>query len=106
MISFVTVFSHLHLTVIISGPTVLVRTLAASHGNFRNLIKTLGRTALDDGSALHRTTQDRKARTNIHALSGIRTQDFSVQAIKAFVSDHAATGADPHLHLTLHRCAS
>jgi hypothetical protein len=33
---------------------------------------------------LHRTTEDRKTRTNIHALSGIRTHDLSVEVIKAF----------------------
>jgi hypothetical protein len=33
---------------IISGCTVLVRTLAASHRRFRILIKTLGRTPLDE----------------------------------------------------------
>jgi hypothetical protein len=31
--------------------------------------------------------------TDIHALSGIRTNDLSVQAIKANVSDRAGTGA-------------
>jgi hypothetical protein len=33
--------------IIISGCPVLVRTLAASHRRFHNLIKTLGRTPLD-----------------------------------------------------------
>jgi hypothetical protein len=73
---------------IISGSTVLVRTLAASRRRFRNLIKTLGRIPLDEWSArrrglyLHRKTQHINTRTNIHALSGIRTYDLSVQAIK------------------------
>jgi hypothetical protein len=40
--------------IIISGSTVLVRTLATSDGRFRNLIKTLGRTSLDEWSARHR----------------------------------------------------
>jgi hypothetical protein len=31
-------------------------------------------------------------RTNIRALSGIRTHGFSVQAIKAYASDREATG--------------
>jgi hypothetical protein len=35
---------------------------------------------------------DEHARTNIHALSAIRTHGLSVQAIKAYVSDRAATG--------------
>jgi hypothetical protein len=53
----------------ISGSTFLVRTLAASHGRFRNFIKTLGRTPLDEWSArhkglyLHRTTQHRNTKT-------------------------------------------
>jgi hypothetical protein len=31
---------------------------------------------------------------NIHALNGIRTHGLSVQAIKAYASDRAATGND------------
>jgi hypothetical protein len=34
--------------IIISGSTVLVRTLATSHRRFRNLIKILGRTPLSE----------------------------------------------------------
>jgi hypothetical protein len=34
--------------IIIGGSTVLVRTLAASRCRFRNLIKTLARTPLDE----------------------------------------------------------
>jgi hypothetical protein len=34
--------------IIISGSIALVRTLAASHRRFRNLIKTLGKTPLDE----------------------------------------------------------
>jgi hypothetical protein len=34
--------------IIVSDSTVLVRTLAASHWRFRNLIKILGRTPLDE----------------------------------------------------------
>jgi hypothetical protein len=40
------------------------------------------------------TTQHRKTKTNVHDLSGIRTHDLSVQAIKAFASDRAAAGTD------------
>jgi hypothetical protein len=36
--------------------------------------------------------QNRKTKTNIHALSGIRTHDFRVQAIKAFVWDMRPLG--------------
>jgi hypothetical protein len=58
--------------IIISGSTVLVRPLAASHRRFRNLIKTLVRTPLDEWSAnrkglyLHRTTQHRNTKKNIY----------------------------------------
>jgi hypothetical protein len=56
------------------GSTALARTLAASHRKFRNLIKTLGRTPLDEWSArriglyLHRTTQNHKTQrqTSMH----------------------------------------
>jgi hypothetical protein len=86
--------SVINIIIIISGSTVLVRTLAASHRRFRNLFWTLGRTPLDEWSArhkglyLHRTTQH----TNIHASSGIRTHDPSNQAAKIYALDRAATG--------------
>jgi hypothetical protein len=41
-------FFIMMMMIIISGSTVLVRTLAASHWRFRNLIKTLGMTPLDE----------------------------------------------------------
>jgi hypothetical protein len=41
---------------------------------------------------LHRTTQHRKMRTNIHTLSGIRTHDPSNQPAKIHASDRTATG--------------
>jgi hypothetical protein len=59
---------------------------SASHRRFRNRIKTHGRTPLDEWSAcrkglyVHRTTQHRNTKTNIHASSGIRTHDPSNQA--------------------------
>jgi hypothetical protein len=34
--------------IVISGSTVLVRTLSGLHRRFRNLIKTLGRTTLEE----------------------------------------------------------
>jgi hypothetical protein len=34
----------------------------------------------------------RQGQTNIHAFSGIRTHDLSVQAIKTYASDRAVTG--------------
>jgi hypothetical protein len=43
------------------------------------------------GLYLHRTTQHRKTRTNIHALSGIRTHDPSNQPGKTHASDRTAT---------------
>jgi hypothetical protein len=35
---------------------------------------------------------DEQTRTNIHALSGIRTHGLSVKAIKAYASDRTVTG--------------
>jgi hypothetical protein len=43
------------------------------------------------GLYLHRTTQHRKTRTNIHALSGIRTHDPSNQPAKTHTSNRTAT---------------
>jgi hypothetical protein len=43
------------------------------------------------GLYLHRTTQHRKTRTNIHALSGIRTHDPSNQPVETHASDRTAT---------------
>jgi hypothetical protein len=54
--------------------------------------------SLDWGSARRKAstytghTKHRKRETNIHALSGIWTHDFSVQAIKVWASERAATG--------------
>jgi hypothetical protein len=59
---------------------------------------TCGRTPLDVSSAnrkdiyLYRTRQHRNTKTNIHALSGIRTHDPSHQATKTYFLDRAATG--------------
>jgi hypothetical protein len=84
-----------------SGCTVLVRTMAAWHRRFHNLSKTHGRTPLDEWSArckglyLHRTTQYRNTKTNIHASSGIRTYDPGKQAAKTNALDRAATGTGP-----------
>jgi hypothetical protein len=84
--------------IIVSGSTVLVRTLAASHRRSRNRIKTLGRTSLDErlvcdkGLYLHRTTKHRNTRTNIHASSGIRAHDSTNQEAKTYALDNAATG--------------
>jgi hypothetical protein len=69
-----------------------------THGGVVNLISTLGRTPLNEwparrkGLYLHMTSQYRKTRTIIYALSGIRIHDLSFQAIKACASDHAVTG--------------
>jgi hypothetical protein len=75
--------------------------MAAAHRRFRNLIKTRGRTTLDEWSArrkglyLHRTTQHRNTKTNIHASSGIRTHDPINQAAKTYALDRAVTGIVP-----------
>jgi hypothetical protein len=47
------------------------------------------RIAYDKELYLDRTTQHRKNNTNTHALSGIRSHDLSVHAMKAFTSDRA-----------------
>jgi hypothetical protein len=85
---------------IISGSTVHVTNFAASHLRFRNLIKKLGSTPLDEWSArrkglyLHRTTQHRKIKTNIHASNRIQTHDPSTQATKTYALDWETTGID------------
>jgi hypothetical protein len=60
---------------IISGATVLVRTLAASHRRFRNLTPLDELSARRKGLYLYRTIQYRNTKTNMHASSGIRTHD-------------------------------
>jgi hypothetical protein len=55
--------------IIISGYTILVRNLAASHRRFRNRVKTLTMTPLHCKCLyLPRTAQHRNTRTSIHAL--------------------------------------
>jgi hypothetical protein len=50
---------------------------------FRHIVGLLGRViSPSQGLYLHRTTQHRKTRTNIHVLSGIRTHDPSNQPAK------------------------
>jgi hypothetical protein len=59
---------------------------------FRHMIGLLGRViSPSQGLYLHRTTQHRKTRTNIHALSEIRTHDPSNQPDKTYASDRTAT---------------
>jgi hypothetical protein len=59
---------------------------------FRHMVGLLGRViSPSQGLYLHRTTQHRKTRTNIHALSGIRTHDPSNQPVKTHASDRTAT---------------
>jgi hypothetical protein len=55
------------------------------------------------------TSNYEHTRTKTHALSGIQTHSLSVQAIKAYASDRAATGAGrqfPHLSVNLYKCTS
>jgi hypothetical protein len=72
-------------------------TFAASHigsflNYFRHMVGLLGRViSPSQGLYLHRTTQHRKTRTNIHALSGIRTHDPSNLPAKTHASDRTAT---------------
>jgi hypothetical protein len=72
---------HIH-KIIISGSTVLVRTLAASHRRFRNLIRTCVRTPLDKWSA---------RRKGLY-LHGIRTHGPNNQAAKTYALGRATTG--------------
>jgi hypothetical protein len=59
---------------------------------FRHMVNLLGRViSLSQGICLHSTAQHRKTRTDIHALSGIRTRDSSVRAIKVQAPERAAT---------------
>jgi hypothetical protein len=59
---------------------------------FRHIVGLLGRViSPSQGLYLHRTTQHRKTRTNIHTLSGIRTHDPSNQPAKNHASDRTAT---------------
>jgi hypothetical protein len=80
------------------GSKILEWTLTASHmTGFINIF--IGRAPLDNCSARRKglyqhRTQHRNTRTNIHASSGIRTHDISVQTIKTYVSDPAATDTD------------
>jgi hypothetical protein len=65
---------------------------------FRHMVGLLGRViSQSQGLYLHRTTQHRKTRTNIHAWSGIRTHDPSNQPAKTHASDRTATVTD-HIH--------
>jgi hypothetical protein len=59
---------------------------------FRHMVGLLGRVISPSQDLyLHRTTQHRKTRTNIHAFSGIRTHDPSNQPAKTHASDRTAT---------------
>jgi hypothetical protein len=59
---------------------------------FRHMVGLLGRViSPSQGLYLHRTTQHRKTRTNIHPFSGIRTHDPSNQPVNTHASDRTAT---------------
>jgi hypothetical protein len=59
---------------------------------FRQMVGLLGQVISPlQGLYLHRTTQHRKTRTNIHALSEIRTHGPSNQPAKTHASDRMAT---------------
>jgi hypothetical protein len=80
--------------IIISGSTVLARTLAASHRRFRNLIKTLGGTSDQPVAKASTYTGQSNTETqrNIHASSGIRTHDPSNEAAKTYALDRRPPG--------------
>jgi hypothetical protein len=76
---------------------------------FRHMVGLLGRViSPSHGLYLHRTTQHRKTRTNIHAKSGIRTHDPSNQLAKTHASDRTASVTGPHFTLCVkhHECRS
>jgi hypothetical protein len=59
---------------------------------FRHMVGLLGQViSPSQGFYLHGTTQHRKTRTNIHALSGIRTHEPSNQPPKTHASDSMVT---------------
>jgi hypothetical protein len=69
---------------------------------FRHMIGLLGRVIIPlQGHYLHRTTQHRKTRTNIHAFSEIRTHDPSNQPAKIHASDRMATVTEYGLYLNV-----
>jgi hypothetical protein len=68
---------------------------------FKYLVGLLGRViSPSQGLYQHRITQHRKTKTNIHALSGIRTRDLSIQAAKTHAIDSAANEIDEVLLYT------
>jgi hypothetical protein len=68
------------------------RTTSEIENQFKHLAGLLGRVVSPSQSlCLHRTVQHRKTKTYIHALSGIRTRDSSIQAAKTHAPDRAAT---------------
>jgi DNA-binding GntR family transcriptional regulator len=75
---------------LLGASTVLAMTLAASQPTFRDLIKTLGRLLWTSDRPVAKAST---YTTNIRALSGIQTHHLTVQAIKAYASYRAATGA-------------
>jgi hypothetical protein len=61
--------------------------------HYHNLGPKLGASLLTRHIGWKQKQKERrkKTRTTIHALRGIRTHGFSIQVIKAYASDHAAT---------------
>jgi hypothetical protein len=63
------------------------------------MVGLLGRViSPSQGLYLHRTTHDRKTRTNIHAFSGIQPHDPSSKPAKTHTSDRTATVTGKRLH--------
>jgi hypothetical protein len=79
---------------------VLEATLASRHTPglfklFTHLLHTVGLLLMSNQPVAETSTYTRQhntTRTNIHALSEIRTHDLSIQTTKACDSDRAATG--------------
>jgi hypothetical protein len=69
----------------------LNRDLNPQHPEYGLLGRRIG---LFKGLCLHRTARQRKTRTDIIALSGIRNHDPSIQTVKTHALDHAALVTD------------
>jgi hypothetical protein len=93
-----TFFSHMseYFSLFICASTVLVRTLAATQGRFRNLfghsVELLWTSDQPVSKACTYREQHKETKTNIHALNGIRTHNLNFRAIKDFAWDCATTG--------------
>jgi hypothetical protein len=71
-----------------SNPKLLTEII----NNFDNLKDSFDWISAPGKAVTYTGQQNKKEKTNIQAVSGILTHVLSVQALKAYASDHAATG--------------